>query len=76
MRVFLKEINKKPDLDVPMILRSPVTLRSVCEHIHRDFVRKFKYARLWGKSAKFPGQQFRQLDKAISDGDIVELHIS
>jgi len=76
MRVFLKEINKKPDLDVPMILRSPVTLRSVCEHIHRDFVRKFRYARLWGKSAKFPGQQFRQLDKAIHDGDIVELHIS
>ena len=53
-----------------------MTLRSVCEQIHRDFVRKFKYARVWGKSAKFPGQQFRQLEKLLCDGDIIEVHVS
>jgi hypothetical protein len=74
IRVFLKEVNKKPDLDEPMILTRPATIKAVCEHIHRDFVRKFKYARIWGKGAKFPGQMFRQVDKVLEDGDIVEVH--
>ncbi len=76
VRVYLKEVNKKPDLDEPLILVHPVTLKSVCEHIHRDFVKKFRFARLWGKGAKFPGQQFRTLEKELKDGDIVEIHIT
>ena len=74
VRVFLKEVNKKPDLDEPMILTRPASIKAVCEHIHRDFVRKFKYARVWGKGAKFPGQMFRNVDKVLEDGDIVEVH--
>lgn len=75
-RIYLKEINKKPDLEEPMILSRPVTLERVCQNIHRDFVKKFRFAKVWGKSAKFPGQQFRNLDKELEDGDIVEIHIS
>lgn len=75
VRIFLKEVNQKPDLDEPMILTRPCTLKTVCERIHRDFVRKFKYARMWGKGAKFPGQIFRNLEKPLEDGDIVEIHV-
>ncbi|MBI4145979.1 GTP-binding protein [Candidatus Woesearchaeota archaeon] len=75
VRVYLKEVNKKPDLDVPLILTRPATLKAVCEHIHRDFARKFKYARVWGKGAKFEGQMFRNLEKELIDQDIVEIHI-
>ena len=74
-RIYLKEVNKKPDLEEPMVLKKPVTLKTVCEHIHRDFVKKFKYARVWGKSAKFPGQDFRKLGKVLEDGDIVEIRL-
>ncbi|PIN76000.1 GTP-binding protein [Candidatus Woesearchaeota archaeon CG10_big_fil_rev_8_21_14_0_10_37_12] len=74
-RIFLKEINKKPDLDVPLILTKPVTLRKVCQQIHKDFVRKFRFAKVWGKSAKFDGQQFQTLDKELVDGDVVEVHL-
>ncbi len=74
IRIYLKEVNKKPDLEEPLILRRGVTLRSVCEHIHRDFVKKFRYARLWGPGAKFPGQVLSNLDKPMLDGDIVEIH--
>jgi small GTP-binding protein len=74
VRVYLKEINKKPDMEVPLVLKSGATLRSVCEHIHRDFVKKFKFARVWGKNAKFPGQQIRDLKRKIDDADIVEIH--
>lgn len=76
VRVYLKEVNKKADLDEPMVLQKPVSIKTVCDRIHRDFVKKFKYARIWGKSAKFPGQQFRTVDKELDDGDIVEIHVS
>lgn len=75
-RIYLKEINKKPDMKVPLVLKKPVTLRTVCQHIHRDFVKKFRYARLWGTSAKFDGQQVKKLDRTLKDGTIVEIHVS
>jgi hypothetical protein len=75
IRVFLKEVGKKPDLDEPMVLRKGTTIGDVCNRIHKDFVRKFRFAKIWGKSAKFPGQQFRHLDKTLEDGDILEIHI-
>ena len=75
VRVFLKEVNQKPDLEEPMILTRPCTLKTVCERIHRDFVKKFRFARIWGKSAKFPGQQFKTVEKHLEDGDIVEIHV-
>jgi len=76
LRLYLKEVNKKPDLDEPLVLTQGATLRTVCDKLHRDFVKKFRFARIWGKSAKFPGQQFRNLDKPLEDGDIVEIHLS
>ena len=75
LRVYLKEINHKPDMDEPMILTRPATLKTVCEHIHRDFTKKFKYARIWGKSAKFEGQVFKNLEKELLDSDVVEIHL-
>lgn len=75
IRVFLKEVGKKPDLDVPMIVRRGSTIGDICNRIHRDFVRKFNFAKIWGKGAKFPGQQFRNIDKKLEDGDILEVHI-
>jgi len=75
-RIYMKEINKKADMDEPMVLQRPVTLKTVCERIHRDFVKKFRYARVWGPSAKFPGQTFRTVHKELMDGDVVEIHVS
>lgn len=76
IRIFLKEINKQPDLDEPLILRKGATIKNVCEKIHRTLLKKFKYVRIWGKTAKFPGQQIQKLDKEITDGDIIEVHSS
>ncbi len=76
IRLYLKEVNKKPDLDEPLVMVKGTTLREVCRKIHRDIEKKFKYAKVWGKSAKFPGQLFRDLNKELEDGDIVEVHSS
>ena len=75
IRIFLKEIGKKPDLDEPMIMRKGTTIETLCLRLHKDFVKKFRFAKIWGPSAKFPGQEFRKLDKEIIDGDIVEVHL-
>ncbi len=76
IRVYTKEVGKKPDLDEPMIMKKNCTLKDMCLKLHKDFISKFKFARIWGKSAKFPGMQLRRLEHVLQDGDIVEIHIS
>ena len=75
IRIYLKEIDKKPDLDEPLIMRKGNTLRDLCQKLHKDFVEKFRFARIWGKSVKFPGQRILKLDHELKDEDIVEIHI-
>ena len=40
-----------------------------------DFIKKFKFARIWGDSAKFPGQK-QSLKHVLVDKDVVELHMA
>lgn len=74
IRIYMKEVGKKPDMEVPLIIKSPATVEDVCSKIHRDFVKKFKYVKIWGKSAKFPGQK-KSLEHKVVDGDVVEIHL-
>jgi len=76
IRIFMKEAGKKPDLEEPMIVKKGTTIEDICNRIHRDFVKKFRHAKIWGKSAKFPGQIFLKLNKELIDGDIIEIHVS
>lgn len=76
IRIFLKEINKKADMEVPLIMFKDCTIMDVCNKLHKDFVNKFKFARVWGKSAKFDGQVFRKMNKALIDRDVLELHMN
>ena len=76
IRIFLKEVNKHADMEEPMIIFDGSTIKDICLKLHKDFVDKFRFARIWGKSAKFSGQDFRRLDKVLSDEDILELHIN
>ncbi len=75
MSVFCKEVRKKADLDVPLVLRTGSTVEDMCQRLHRDFIKNFRYARVWGKSAKFPGQRL-SLKHRLIDRDIVEIHTS
>lgn len=75
VRIYLKEPGKEPDLDVPLIMSRGCAVRDVCDKLHRDFVERFKFARVWGSSAKFEGQKL-MLSHALVDGDVLELHLS
>ena len=76
VRIYMKEVNKKPDMDEPLIMRKGCTVEDVCTKLHREFISKFKFIRVWGKTAKFPGQTIRRLDKQLHDNDIIEIHLS
>ncbi len=76
IRLYLKEIDKKADMEEPLIMKEGNTLKDLCLKLHKDFVEKFKFARIWGKSVKFDGQKVLKLDHELKDRDVIELHMS
>ncbi|HLD12278.1 MAG TPA: TGS domain-containing protein [Candidatus Nanoarchaeia archaeon] len=72
IKVYTKQPGKKHDLP-PVDMRKGSTIRDLAEKVHKDFVQNFKYAKLWGPSAKFPGQ-IQGLDHVLADDDVVEFH--
>lgn len=74
IRLYCKEVSKPADLDEPIIMRKGTTIGDFCSKLHRDFINKFRFARIWG-SSKFPGQEFKKLKRELHDGDIVEIHL-
>jgi uncharacterized protein len=74
IRLYLKEPREEADLKEPLIVMRNSTIGNVCTKLHKDFVSNFKYARVWGKSAKFPGQRL-MLKHVLQDEDILEIHL-
>jgi uncharacterized protein len=74
IRIYMKPQGKKPDYNEPMILREEDTVEDVCKKIHRDFKQKFRYAHVWGRSAKYPGQKVG-LDHTLCDEDVLTVII-
>ncbi len=56
----------------PIILKKGATVKDVAEMVHKDFVKNFRFAKIWGLSAKFPGQQVG-LEHKLKDNDVVEI---
>lgn len=72
IRVFTKSPGEDPAYP-PIPMRKGSTVIEVAKKVHKDFAKNFKYARVWGKSVKFPGQRVGA-DHVLEDGDIVEIH--
>ncbi len=56
----------------PVILNIGATVKQLAETVHKDFLLKFKHAKIWGPSARFAGQQVG-FEHRLADGDIVEI---
>lgn len=72
IRIYLKPQGKKADLDEPLIIRGGSTVKDVANKLHRDFVRNFRHAKVWGTSVKFEGQKVG-LEHVLNDGDILRI---
>ena len=56
IRIYLKPRGQEADMVEPLIILEGSTVGQVCDMLHRDFRRHFRFANVWGKSARFPGQ--------------------
>lgn len=73
IRVYTKAPGKEPNKNAPFVLHAGSTLGDLAVKIHKDFVTKMKFAKIWG-TAVFDGQMV-QRDHVLRDGDVVEIHI-
>ncbi len=71
VRIFLRPQGEKAD-DEPMVLKEGSTVEDVCKKLHSDFLDNFRYARIWGPTAKFPKQKVG-LDHELAEGDTVRI---
>jgi small GTP-binding protein len=75
IRIYLKEVGKHADMEEPMIMIKGSSIRDLCNKLHKDFVDKFKFAKISGPSAKFDGQVFMKQAHILADNDVVEIHV-
>jgi hypothetical protein len=73
VRAYSKMPGHPPDRSKPFTLETGGTVRDVAQQVHRGLASELKFARVWGPSAEFDGQQVSG-DHVVKDKDVVELH--
>jgi ribosome-interacting GTPase 1 len=74
VRVYTKAPGRPADMGQPFTVRRGDTVHDVALHIHKDIAQGLKYARLWGQSGQFSGQQVGR-EHHVADGDVLEIHV-
>lgn len=72
IRIYLKPQGEPPDMDEPMIVLDGISVGEICDKLHRDFRKRFRYAQIWGTSAKHDGQR-AGLEHVLHDNDILSI---
>ncbi len=72
VRIYMKPPGREADMKEPLLVKGGSTVSDVCEMLHRDLRRKFRYALIWGPSSRFPGQTVGA-DHRMEDGDILSI---
>lgn len=73
IRVYTKKIGHPIDKKEPVVLKRGTTVIDAAEHIHKDFKKKLKFARLWSDS-DYNGQRVEK-NHVLADGDVIEFHV-
>ena len=58
-----------------MILKEGQTIADACRYIHRELYRNFRYASVWGPSAKHAGQKVG-LEHVLKDEDVLTIVVT
>ena len=72
IRIYLRPKGGPTDFDEPLIVSENSSILDICAKIHRDVKKNFRYAYVWGSSAKYKGQKVggRHI---VADQDVVTL---
>jgi ribosome-interacting GTPase 1 len=73
VRVYTKNPNSSTPSSIPITVKKGTKVVQVARMIHSRLSRDFKYARIWGRSAKYDGQRVGE-NHTLLDGDILEIH--
>ncbi len=72
VRIYMRRRTGETDYEEPMIIRNGSSVLEVCNKVHRNIKDEFRYAMIWGKSAKFGGQRVGITHK-LMDEDVITL---
>ena len=73
IKAYTKQPGKEHDYP-PIALPKGATIRTLASIIHKDFLKQFKFARIFGASVKHQGSQ-AGFDHVLADDDVVEIHL-
>jgi ribosome-interacting GTPase 1 len=73
VRVYTKNPNSSTPSSIPITVKKGTKVVQVARMIHSRLSRDFKYARIWGRSAKYDGQRVGE-NHTLLDGDTLEIH--
>jgi len=72
-RIYTKPKGKLPDYSAPVVLRRDASsVEDFCNSIHKSILKDFKYALVWGSSAKHNPQNVGK-DHVLQDEDVVQI---
>ncbi|GAW81667.1 GTP-binding protein [Plasmodium gonderi] len=75
IRVYTKVRKEKPDFTNPITLtrqRGSQTVEAVLNQIHKDMIKDFKFALVWGRSTKHNPQRV-DLHHKLADEDVIQI---
>ncbi|KAL9100169.1 MAG: hypothetical protein Q9163_004419 [Psora crenata] len=72
MRIYTKRKGEDPDFSEALVVRNKSTIEEVCDQVHRTLKDSFKYAMVWGASARHVPQRVG-LSHVVADEDVVSI---
>lgn len=72
MRIYTKRKGEEPDFSEALIVRNKSSVEEVCDQVHRTLKETFKYAMVWGASARHVPQRVG-LSHIVADEDVVSI---
>jgi len=73
VRIYTKEPSQREPSKDAIVLRKGATVAELAKQIHSDLFRNFKYAKIWGPSARYNGEKVG-INHILMDQDAVEIH--
>jgi small GTP-binding protein len=72
IRLYMRPKGGETDYKEPLIIRRNSTVEDVCNKLHRNLKKEFRYGLVWGKSVKFGGQRVG-LTHTLQDEDVLTI---
>ena len=72
IRIYMRPKGEETDFKEPLIAREGDTVEDICNKLHRNLKKQFRFGMVWGKSVKFGGQRVG-LTHVLLDEDVLTL---